>query len=124
MTNDDITIFAAITIVPGAILMGVLWVAFEEITVRKLRNNPKTKNKIGLEFVSGGNIVGVAQTLSLPRWIVRRSGTFLGILPDPDMLYRHTTKLDRFLGRAFYWTLITTVICTLTCIFLWWLTPG
>jgi hypothetical protein len=124
MTNDDITIFAAITIVPGAILMGILWVAFEEITVRKLRNNPKTKNKIGLEFVSGGNIVGVAQTLSLPRWIVRRSGNFLGILPDPDMLYRHTTKLDRFLGRAFYWTLITTVICTLTCIFLWWLTPG
>jgi hypothetical protein len=121
MTHDTILIFAAVTVVPGIVLTGILWFVFEEVTVRKLRKNPKTKDELGFEFVSGGNIVGVAQTLSLPKWFIQRcdrSGLYL--LPKSGLLYRNTTALDRVLGRAFYWTLITTVTCAFICMFLSW----
>jgi hypothetical protein len=88
----------------GVVLTGILYVAFGQITVRQLRKNPETKGQLGVEFVSGWDILNVAQTLSLPRKYVRwRDKSSLGLLPNSELIYRHTTKLDRFLGRMFFW---------------------
>ena len=45
----------------------ILYVLFGQITVRKLRNNPKTKDALGLEYASGWDIINVAQALAFPR---------------------------------------------------------
>jgi hypothetical protein len=47
----------------------------------------------------------------LPRALTRRSGTF-GLMPNAELMYRHTTKLDRLLGRSFYWTMIASAVVT------------
>jgi hypothetical protein len=99
----------------------ILWVVFGQVTVRRLRKNPEVKNHLGLEFYSGWDIMSVAQTLSLPKWIVRRRGTFYGLLPDHNLLYTHTTKLDRILGRIFYWTLIFAISGIFLCGFIPWI---
>lgn len=49
-----------------------LFVVFGQVTVRKLRKKPETKNALGLSFFSGWDIINVAQTLSLPRFIVKK----------------------------------------------------
>jgi hypothetical protein len=121
MSNNSILVLFGICLT-GMIITSILFIAFGEITVRKLKKNYQINQDLGFEFISGSNIIGIAQALSLPRWIVRRSGTVFGILPDPDMLYEHTTKLDRVLGRIFYWTLMVSVLCGLVCSFLWWAT--
>ncbi len=80
----------------------VLFVIFGQVTVRKLRKNPETKQALGIEFASGWNILNVAQ-LALPQSVAqkiwRRS---MGLEAGPDVLYRYTTTFDRVLARAFY----------------------
>lgn len=45
---------------------------FGQMTVRKLRKNPKTKDILGLEVISGWDIINVAQAFSLPRrWLLK-----------------------------------------------------
>ena len=44
----------------------LLYVVFGQVTVRRLRKNPKTKDALGLEFVSGWDIINVAQALAFP----------------------------------------------------------
>ena len=44
----------------------ILYVIFGQVTVQKLRKNPETRDKLGFEFVSGWDIIKVAQALSLP----------------------------------------------------------
>jgi len=81
----------------------VFFVLFGQITVRKLRKNPKTKRALGVEFISGWDILNVAQALALPKSVaqkIRRSS--MGIEADPDSLYRYTTVFDRVLARMFY----------------------
>ena len=58
--------FVAILII-ASIIAGILFVAFGQITVRKLRKKPKTKDSLGLEFISGWDIINVAQVFSFPR---------------------------------------------------------
>jgi len=41
-------------------IAGFLFVLFGQITVRKLRKNPATKNELGVEFLSGWDIINVA----------------------------------------------------------------
>jgi len=48
-------------------LTAIFYVAFGQVTVKKLRKNPKTKDILGLEYVSGWNIINVAQALAIPR---------------------------------------------------------
>jgi len=45
----------------------VFFILFGQITVRKLRKNPDTKERLGIEFISGWDIINVAQALSIPR---------------------------------------------------------
>ena len=48
---SDREIWVAILIM-SSIISGVLYVVFGQMTVRKLRKNPKTKDILGLEVIS------------------------------------------------------------------------
>ena len=41
----------------GCLLSAVLYVVFGQVTVRKLRKNPNTKELLGMEFISGWDII-------------------------------------------------------------------
>lgn len=86
----------------------LLFVLFGQVTVRKLRKNPQTRDELGVEFVSGWDIVNVAQALSIPRTITKRfrQTKLSGLYANSDALYRHTRPFDRALARAFYWMLM------------------
>lgn len=91
----------------GCVLSAILYVVFGQITVRKLRKNPKTNNSLGLEFASGWDIINVAQAFSLPRtWSkkIERS-KFSFMYANATILFENTTKFDQVLGFAFYWLL-------------------
>ncbi|GIC79206.1 hypothetical protein [Moritella sp. F3] len=82
-----------------------MYVAFGQITVRKLRKNPATKDKLGFEFVSGWDIIKVAQALSLPRFITDKlkQSPLSSLFADAEVLFEYTNRFDRILARAFYW---------------------
>uniref|UniRef100_UPI00387F85FD hypothetical protein n=1 Tax=Pseudoalteromonas mariniglutinosa TaxID=206042 RepID=UPI00387F85FD len=103
---SDREIWVAILIL-ASITSGILYVAFGQITVRKLRKNPKTKDALGLECVSGWDIINVAQVFSLPRRWVRKieSSKFSFMYAHSTVLFENTTKFDRVLGCIFYWLL-------------------
>lgn len=83
----------------------ILYVIFGQFTVRKLKKNPETKNELGTAFVSGWEILNVAQALSLPRPIlIKIKNSRLSFLEaNAELLYKNTTLIDRILARLFYW---------------------
>ena len=85
----------------------IFYVAFGQITVRKLRKNPITKDKLGFEYVSGWDIINVAQSLSIPRKLSKKfEGTRLAALyANSELLHDQTNIFDRVLGAIFYWLL-------------------
>lgn len=85
-----------------------LYVVFGQVTVRRLRKNPKTKDALGLEFVSGWDIINVAQALAFPAsWVKKLEGSRISFLyANAKMLRENTTRLDRILGSVFYWTMM------------------
>ncbi len=85
----------------------ILYVAFGQITVRKLRKNKKTKDALGVEFASGWDIINVAQAFSLPRsWTKKiEDSKFSFMYANATVLYENTTKFDHILGCIFYWLL-------------------
>lgn len=93
----------------GGFFACILFVAFGQITVRKLRKNPATKERLGVEFASGWDILNVAGALSTPGWLKdkfnRSSLSFL--IADHDALYKNTHLFDRILARVF-WLFYTT----------------
>ncbi len=93
----------------ATVIIGIMFVAFGQVTVRKLRKNPITKNALGAEFLSGWNIINVAQTLAFPRsWSRKLEQSPIGSMyANSDLLYENTNKFDRFLGAVFYWPFIT-----------------
>jgi len=99
----------------GALLSMILFVAFGQITVKKLRKNPQTKNELGMELMSGWDVINVAQSLSLPtRLITRYRETQLSYLyANVDLLIKHTNKFDRILAALFYWILTATGFSTI-----------
>lgn len=100
MTTGDI-IFAVI--LGGIFFSMILFVLFGQITVRRLRKNPETKDSLGVSFASGWDILNVAQALTLPKHVTRRiNNNSAGFEADPDLLYKHTTVFDRVLARIFY----------------------
>ena len=92
-----------------ALVAMVLYIAFGQITVRKLRKNPETRNQLGIEFVSGWDIINVAQALAMPTFITRKfKNTKLSFLyANADILIKHTNKFDRILAFVFYWLLMS-----------------
>jgi len=93
----------------------ILCVIFGEVTVRKLRKNPETKGELGMEFVSGWDIFNVGFALTLPRKLGRRfkKGPFGMLRADVDLLYKHTTRFDRILARAFGVPWLLSAFCLL-----------
>ena len=81
----------------------VLFVIFGQVTVRKLRKNPNTKDALGIEFISGWDILNVAMALGLPRRFSQQTkqSPFGMLHADPDVLYEHTTRCDRILARLY-----------------------
>ncbi|NMH63907.1 hypothetical protein [Shewanella salipaludis] len=105
----DRAVYVGILIV-AAVLVSMLYIAFGQLTVKRLRKNPKTKDALGLEYVSGWDIINVAQALALPRnWskkLEERSRYFMHA--KASLLLENTNKFDRLLGSVFYWLLIIT----------------
>lgn len=85
----------------------ILYVVFGQVTVRKLRKNPNTKDALGVELASGWDIINVAQVFSLPRsWTKKiEQSKFSFMYANASVLYENTNKFDRALGFIFYWLL-------------------
>ena len=86
----------------------ILYVLFGQITVRKLRKNPKTRDELGLEYVSGWDIINVAQALAFPHsWSNKLKKSRLSFMhANAKVLLENTNALDRFLGIFFYWIMM------------------
>ncbi len=91
-------------------------VLFGQITVRKLRKNPNTKGKLGVEFASGWDIFNVAQALALPKRItpVLARRPIAGLYADCVVLEENTTVFDPALAKIFWYLQITSVVAMLT----------
>lgn len=109
LSIDPIALGAILTLC--LVIVGVLYVAFGEVTVRRLRKIQEVKDVLGLDLVGGMDIVNVAMALSMPRSFNRKaSASRLAFLfADADVLYKHTTRFDRVLARVFQWSLVATV---------------
>jgi len=85
----------------------ILYVIFGQLTVRKLRKNPKTKAALGIEYASGWDIINVAQALAFPRsWSRKLEKSPLSYLyANSDLLFENTTKFDQILAAVFFWLL-------------------
>lgn len=105
MTTEK-TFFALILV--GLIFSGILYVVFGQVTVRKLRKNPKTKGALGIALASGWDIINVAQVFASPKsWVKKvENSRFSFLYPNATALYENTTKFDRVLGFVFYWLLM------------------
>jgi hypothetical protein len=106
------------------LVAGILYVVFGQVTVRRLRSNPATRHRLGMEFMHGGDIGNVAQALGWPRWIQERAerGGLRFLVADSRAIRQHTTRLDRILGRACFWSVM--VAGTLAAIFCFVIVPA
>ncbi|WP_320042061.1 hypothetical protein [uncultured Desulfobacter sp.] len=90
----------------GGMLIGlILYVVFGQLTVKKLRRNPNTKNVLGVEFASGWDIYNVAQALSLPKLLLRRleNSPLSALYANSKCLRKNTNVFDKVLAFIFYW---------------------
>ena len=96
------TLFAIACAVCFAAL--IFFLLFGQITVRKLRKNPETKDELGFEFISGWDIINVAQALSLPKFLTRKlkNSPLSALHANSALLKKHTNKFDQVLGKFFF----------------------
>jgi hypothetical protein len=87
-----------------AIFYWIVYIIFGQVLLRKLRKNPITKKSLGLEFVSGWDILNVAFSLSYPVWMreVAKKSPLSFLEADYDAIYPYTTKFDRVLAKIIY----------------------
>lgn len=90
----------------------ILFVLFGQITVRKLRKNPETKDKLGIEFASGWDILNVAGALAMPRWFNQkfRNSPLSSLYADADILEKNTNVFDRILATIFYGLFVSSIL--------------
>ncbi len=112
---DKVTVMSIIETLVGimivlSITMWILFLIFSQTTVRKLKNNPDTKDKLGIEFISGWNIFNIAQALALPKsWSNKLENSPLDLLhSDSELLFKNTNKWDRLLAITFWYFFIFT----------------
>ncbi|MDE2119897.1 MAG: hypothetical protein KGJ64_04330 [Betaproteobacteria bacterium] len=108
MIQRELEVFGFLVIAFSILVAGSLFIAFGQFTVRKLRRNPATRHGLGMEFMHGGDIGNVAQALGWPQWVQERSerGGLRFLVADSQSIHRHTTRLDRALGRACFWSVM------------------
>jgi len=101
-----VSLFSALLGMAALVLFFALifLVIFGQITVRKLRKNPETKEELGIEFVSGWDIFNVASALALPRWLNRRfrNSPIAFLSANAEILDKHTNIVDRVLATIFF----------------------
>lgn len=99
-------------LVCGSIVSGILLVTFGQLTVRKLRKIPNMKHVLGIEFISGWDILNVAQALAIPKaWMKKlENGSLSFLYANSEIIRNHTTLLDRILGFLLYWSVMATGI--------------
>ncbi|WP_051687378.1 MULTISPECIES: hypothetical protein [Microbulbifer] len=90
----------------GLLIGWLLFVVFGQVTVKRLRKNPDTKDQLGLELVSGWDIFNAAQALATPRKFhkVLERGRLSSLNANSEVIRRNTNKFDRFLAIIFFWT--------------------
>lgn len=91
------------------LLLGAMisFVFLGQLTVRKLRKNPKTKDLLGASFASGWDVLNVAHALSVPRMLGQKfeRGALAGLYANSTVLYENTSLADRILARVFFYML-------------------
>ncbi len=104
----------------GVFISCILYVLLGQITVRKLRKNPATKDSLGVEFASGWDIINVAQALALPRsWSRKLDNSALSFFnANAEKMHSHTTLFDKILATFFYWTLYVSALIMIVLIIL------
>lgn len=114
--HQKISMVLALSALGGMMLAQLMAVVLGQVTVRRLRKDPRIRQRLGAEFVSGWDIFNVASALSRPRWLTRRveRGGLAGLFADSQALLAHTTSLDRALARICYWGGWLSVGCLVT----------
>ena len=81
-----------------------LFIFFGQKTVRKLRNNPAIKDSLGIEFISGWDIIHVTNALALPEWLNRkvRQSRLSAFFANAEVLKKHVTKFDVVIAKVFW----------------------
>ena len=98
----------------------ILFVVFGQTTVRKLRKNQATKDALGIELLSGWDILNVDSALALPKKVIRllKNSPSSGMRADSGVLYKYTTRFDRILAKVIYSLLVSTVLAMIILILL------
>ena len=93
-------------------IAAVLFVVVGQVTVRRLRKNPETRESLGLEFASGWDILNVAGALSRPKWFSKmmRNSPMSFMAADERPLYEHTSVIERVLARVFFGSWMISVL--------------
>ena len=101
MRSDTISFVLILSVV---IIDSILFVMFGQKTVRKLRNNPAIKDSLGIEFISGWDIIHVANALALPEWLTRkvRQSRLSAFFANAEVLKKHVTKFDVVIAKVFW----------------------
>lgn len=94
----------------------ILFVVFGQVTMRKLRKNPNTKNELGLELASGWDILNVAGSLFWPRWLNKKlkNTPLSSLYADAEILNKHVNLFDKALAKVFYFFWVTSILIILT----------
>ena len=101
MRSDTISFVLILSVV---IIDSILFVMFGQKTVSKLRNNPAIKDSLGIEFISGWDIIHVANALALPEWLTRkvRRSRLSAFFANAEVLKKHVTKFDVVIAKLFW----------------------
>jgi len=106
MSTEALTLFDVLFRISwSTMFLGMIFfILFGQITVRKLRKNPETKDELGFEFASGWDILNVAGALAMPRWLNRKlKDSHLSFLyANTTILDKNTNRFDRVLAVIFY----------------------
>ena len=102
-----ITILVGILIALTLAVM-MLFIFFSQFTVRKLKKNPKTRDELGFEYISGWSIINAAQALAMPNALVKKfkKTPLASLFADSELLNKNTNKFDKMLAIIFYWLFI------------------
>lgn len=101
-------------------LLLVAW--FSCTTVRRLRANPRTAERLGVEWTHGWAALNVAMALAWPRRLMLRldHDAQAALHAPRDLLQAHTTRLDRLLARACYAAQLFTCLSFVLWLCSWW----
>ena len=116
MSYSEFETFGFFTTVALQLLSWVLYLLLWQTTVRKLRRNPATRDALGIPiFITGGKTGNVAQACGWPEIVLRISarGPLRALDADRDLVFRHTTRLDRALGRCCFWSWFVSGVATI-----------